>query len=357
VTIMKEMPFRTLDGIRGIAATIVMTRHLPDMFGRLTFPRCYLAVDLFFVLSGFVIANAYSARLASGMGFAEFMRIRFIRFFPLYVLAFLFGIAALILEFAVPDAREWTATGMVFALGAGLLLLPAPFSPSGALYPLNLPCWSLGFELAVNAVYGMIHRWLKTPVLIALIGLSALGVIRYALFYGGMNYGDGWDGIPAGGARVCYSFFAGVLVWRFRGNRDTSTLGALSVGLITAIVLLAQFGPMPFDIIMVLGGFPLLVWIAARVEPSNAVAPLFVKLGLASYGVYVLHTPVGQIITRLALAAGYTIPVPVVGLAFMVILTATVLWLDTHFDQPMRKALLRVTKRDGIGLHFSRAKH
>jgi peptidoglycan/LPS O-acetylase OafA/YrhL len=111
---LERQPFRTLDGIRGIAATIVMTRHLPEMFGRLTFPRCYLAVDLFFVLSGFVIANAYGARLASGMGLAEFMRIRFIRFFPFYILAFAFGIAALALELSLPGARAWTDRGAGF---------------------------------------------------------------------------------------------------------------------------------------------------------------------------------------------------------------------------------------------------
>jgi peptidoglycan/LPS O-acetylase OafA/YrhL len=344
-TIESGTPYRTLDGIRGIAATIVMTRHLPDMFGRLTFPRCYLAVDLFFVLSGFVIANAYSARLASGMGFGDFMRIRFIRFFPFYLLAFLLGMVALALELSLPGARDWTTSSLALALAAGAFLLPAPFSPGATLYPLNLPCWSLGFELAVNAIYAAAHRWLTTPALIVLIALSAVGVLRFALFYGGMNYGDGWDGLPAGGARVSYSFFAGILVWRFRNQRRSSTVGALAIGLIVAFILLAQIGPMPFDIIMVLIGFPALVWLAARVEPGTAVAPWFLKLGLASYGVYVVHTPAGQILERVAKATGYTIPVPIFGIAFMVAVTAAVLWLDTHFDQPMRKALLRVTNR------------
>jgi peptidoglycan/LPS O-acetylase OafA/YrhL len=341
VPIEKHLPYRTLDGIRGIAATIVMTRHLPELFGKLTFPRCYLAVDLFFVLSGFVIANAYGERLASSMGFRDFMRIRFIRFFPFYLLAFLFGIVVLVMELNAPGARDWTSVSIMLALGAGLFLLPAPFAPEGAFYPLNLPCWSLGFELAVNAFYALIHRWLKTPILLGLIGLSALGVLRYSLYFGGMNYGDGWADLAPGASRVCYSFFAGVLVWRYRGDRRISTIGSVVIGLIVALILLAQMGPMPFDIIMVLGVFPLLVWLAARFEPGDRVAPVFVNLGLASYGVYVIHTPIGEIIQRLAKGSGYTIPIPFVGIIFIIAITAFVLWLDKYFDQPLRRALLK----------------
>lgn len=343
MSIQKHMPFRTLDAIRGIAATIVMTRHLPEMFGRLTFPRCYLAVDLFFVLSGFVIANAYSERLANGMPFREFMRIRFIRFFPFYLLAFLLGVVVLIMELNMPGSRDWNVVSIGFAIGAGLLLLPAPFAPSGAFYPLNLPCWSLGFELAINAFYAIIHRWLKTPILLALIGLSALGVGRYALYFGSMNYGDGWADIIAGASRVSYSFFVGILVWRFRGRRSVNTTATVTIGFVVALILLAQAGPMPFDLIMVLAVFPPLVWLAARFEPGDHIAPLFIKLGLASYGVYVIHTPIGQIIERIATANGIVIPIPVVGIVFIIGVTMLVLWLDKNFDQPMRHWLLRKT--------------
>jgi peptidoglycan/LPS O-acetylase OafA/YrhL len=197
----------------------------------------------------------------------------------------------------------------------------------------------------VNGLYAAIQRWLSTPVLLAVIAISALGVLRYCLYFGGMNYGDGWPDFAAGAARVCYSFFAGVLVWRMRGDRRVSTAGALAVGLVVAAILLAQTAAMPFDLVMVLAGFPLIVWLAARVEPGKAVAPVFINLGLASYGVYAVHTPVGQIIERLASKAGYAIPIPVVGLVFMVVLTGAVIWLDKHYDQPLRRWLLKVTKR------------
>ena len=331
--------YRTLDGIRGIAATIVMTRHLPGMFGEQTFPRCYLAVDLFFVLSGFVIANAYAERLRSGMGLGAFMRVRFIRFFPFYFLAFLFALASLALELALPGARDWTTLSLLAAVLFGAVLLPTPMGPNLSFFPLNLPCWSLGFELAVNLLYGLIHRWLSLKVLLGVIAVSGAVMLRYMIGYGNANFGDGWDALLAGASRVCFSFFGGVLIWRFRGPRKSSNAGALATGAVTAAILLAQVEAMPFDLIMVFAGFPLLVWLAARFEPVAGAASLFQKLGIASYGVYVIHTPVGQIVERLAALYSWTIPIPMVGLIFIPAITLAVIWLDKHYDQPLRRQL------------------
>lgn len=344
MTKFDNLPYRTLDGLRGIAAIIVMTRHLPEIFGRLTFPRCYLAVDLFFVLSGFVIANAYNARLDSGIGVLEFMRIRLIRFFPLYLLAFAIGLIDLALEIYLPGGRDWTGISITLAILFGLLFLPTPNAPDAAFYPLNIPSWSLGFEIAINAFYAIVYRWLSVKIIVAIMVISALGVIRYSLYYGGMNYGDGWNDLIAGSVRVAYSFFAGVLVWHFRGSRSSNSFAALTIGAIVALVLMVQINAMPFDLVMVVLVFPMIVWLAARYEPGANVAPTFIKLGLASYGLYVLHTPIGLILQRLAKANGYEISIPYVGIVFIAILTVAILWIDTYFDQPMRRTLLRITK-------------
>jgi peptidoglycan/LPS O-acetylase OafA/YrhL len=346
----ENQPYRTLDGLRGIAALIVMTRHLPDIFGQFTFPRCYLAVDLFFVLSGFVIANAYNARLSSGMGIIEFMRIRLIRFFPLYLLALGFGLIDLALEMYLPGGREWTNTMVVLAIVFGLLFLPTPSAPDGAFYPLNMPSWSLGFEIAINAFYALVYRWLSIKVIMAIIAISALGVLRYALYYGGMNYGDGWGDLIAGSMRVSYSFFAGILVWHWRGSRSMNTWTATAIGAVVALILMLQIDAMPFDLIMVLAVFPAIVWVAARYEPDAIIAIAYIKLGLASYGLYVLHTPIGLIIQRIAKANGYEIPISFVGIIFIVVLTFAVIWIDKYFDQPLRRILLHTTRFKGISV-------
>jgi hypothetical protein len=95
--------FTTLDGMRGIAALAVVTRHAPLYFESVSifvqspmakapiavgpFFESYLAVDFFFALSGFVLAHAYGHRLATGMSPGRFMAIRLIRLYPLYVVA------------------------------------------------------------------------------------------------------------------------------------------------------------------------------------------------------------------------------------------------------------------------------
>ena len=78
--------FGTLDGLRGIAALAVVTRHVPDTTFQDLLPGSTLAVDLFFVLSGFVLAHSYTERLRGEMGAIAFMRVRIIRLYPLYIL-------------------------------------------------------------------------------------------------------------------------------------------------------------------------------------------------------------------------------------------------------------------------------
>ena len=72
--------FVTLDGLRGIAALAVVTRHAP--YFRNPFFESYLAVDFFFVLSGFVLAHAYGQRLRGNLSILDFVKIRIVRLYP-----------------------------------------------------------------------------------------------------------------------------------------------------------------------------------------------------------------------------------------------------------------------------------
>src|ERR1041385_8149717 len=84
--------FEALDLLRGLAALAVVAFHVPHIPGTLSLaPRGYLAVDLFFALSGFVLAYAYGAELARGGNIRRFMVQRLIRLYPLYLIALLAG--------------------------------------------------------------------------------------------------------------------------------------------------------------------------------------------------------------------------------------------------------------------------
>ncbi len=84
--------FETLDGLRGLAAVVILTRHIAEL-NHLPYlsPHGYLGVDFFFVLSGFVIGFAYERRLQDGMTFGQFTSLRLQRLYPLLALGMAFG--------------------------------------------------------------------------------------------------------------------------------------------------------------------------------------------------------------------------------------------------------------------------
>jgi Acyltransferase family len=213
--------FSTLNGLRGLAALAVVTLHVPDHTFRELLPGSPLAVDLFFVLSGFVLAHSYTERLRDEMGAMEFMRIRIIRLYPLYIL----GTALVMAHFALLagfNYRAWLHVigSAVFAV----LFLPTPpgISPDWHPFPLNFPAWSLFFELVINYVFALLLPRLTNRLLagVILIGLPML--IATGLYFGDLTPGWSFSNFWGGGGRVVYSFFAGVAayrVWR-RGNFD-----------------------------------------------------------------------------------------------------------------------------------------
>src|ERR1700712_3139318 len=109
--------FIALAGLRGVAALVVVTWHASQVFG-FQISGGYLSVDFFFLLSGWVLAHAYGARLTSTMSAWDFFRARLVRLYPVYLLT-------VALTFA-----GWTLGGHVpFAAGlAALILVPDVWS-------------------------------------------------------------------------------------------------------------------------------------------------------------------------------------------------------------------------------------
>src|ERR1044072_9077009 len=207
--------FHTMDWLRGLAAIAVVGRHLGGEYLNLL-PSSGLAVDLFFGLSGFVIAHAYERRIDSGLSSFGFMRLRIIRLYPIYILGSVISIASFILMALVGQhvlhPRSFFAN-VVFAF----LFLPVPqgYSADGAHpYPFNFPAWSLCWELAINALYAVIVPWLRTSVLVGLVVIGALLLAAGAWTFGSLEGGSLDSNFGVGGLRVVYSFFAGAAMFR-----------------------------------------------------------------------------------------------------------------------------------------------
>ena len=105
---MKHDRFIFLDGMRGIAALAVMIMHFTLYTNYPIFSSAYVAVDLFFVLSGFVIARSYIDKLDNGEALTSLVAKRLIRFLPTYMIGMLLGLCAILLNSFIRDGISHT---------------------------------------------------------------------------------------------------------------------------------------------------------------------------------------------------------------------------------------------------------
>ena len=214
------------DGLRGVAALGVALFHLGPGAGLAIMPAGYLAVDFFFLLSGFVIARAYGARLRDGLGLRPFMALRLARLYPVFAIGILFGVPMLwvMAQKASPPVG---GGGAALALVANLALLPAP-GGFATLFPGNLVCWSLMLEIAINLAFAAGGHRLPNAVLLLLAGLAAAGLALSAQAFGTLNGGAYRSDAVLGVWRVCFAFPLGVVIGRLR--TPVARSGALAPG-------------------------------------------------------------------------------------------------------------------------------
>jgi peptidoglycan/LPS O-acetylase OafA/YrhL len=325
--------FTTLDGLRGVAAVAVVGHHARGFFPEAPdFPGSYLAVDLFFALSGFVLAHAYERKIASGLGLGGFMWERFRRLYPLFLLGMLGGLVTL-----APAALAGSFNRLESA-PFNLLMLPSPITlpTGGGLYPLNPPGWSLFYELVVNVAFVSVVLWPRRWVL-ALVAAGLLGLVAFS--GGGLNGGARWEDAGEALARVVFSFFLGVLVFRSEIWRKVPSLpGFVVAGFIGAIAW--QGSRQAVDLAMVVVVFPALLVLGARAQAKGLADAIFRRLGEASYPLYVLHVPMLWAMDTAMSKAGvpYGAWTPLV----FVPLALGVSWLAHHAYDGRARALLSI---------------
>lgn len=293
----------TLDGVRGLAAMTVAVLHMPRVFAGLTLPNAHLAVDLFLQLSGFVIAHAYTKRIAQGMSLADFMLRRINRLYPMFLVGMLMGLPVALASLHNPGSGlsvPWTASSLVCASLQNFLMLPAVGCGGAAhLFPLNPPMWSVFYELLINlafffAVIWRLPRWALPPLAVALFWLT----IALTIDAQRLDVGYGWHQVAEGSSRLLGSFLIGVIVFSFGTVRTREENWApLLVFLLVVACLIYQTRSYAIELVSVLLIFPLLLAIGVRHNPRNsAVKRLCLNLGKLSYPLYVIHKPAYQLI-------------------------------------------------------------
>lgn len=341
--------FHTLDMMRGVAALAVFILHAHPWFPLGMLPGGYLAVDLFFALSGFVLAHAYEDKFAAGMPPRRFLLQRLIRLYPLHLAGALLGMVQLGLAVgtgtSAASALGWS--GWAIASLSILLMLPSPTcDATKSIAPVNGVAWSLMFELAVNMLYALLLHRLPTRWLIASTAAFGLWLTLVIVASGSVGVGMHWPSLIDGVPRACFPFFTGVLLYRLHrhSGREAVVSGWRPWLLMVALAALFVLDPADrrwADMAATLVLLPLFVWLGAGTEPQRpALAEL---LGRVSYPLYAIHYPALHLSLGLAGAMGLNAAAtaPWGGVGVTVIAVAASGWLAHAYDTPLRAWLTK----------------
>ena len=351
-----------LDGLRGVASLMVLAYHLFEPFAhespvRQIINHGYLAVDFFFMLSGFVIAYAYDDRWTR-MTQWEFYKRRLIRLQPMVIMGSLIGAALFYFQqgptFPLIAATPVWKMLLVMIVGCTLLPLPISMDIRGwqEMHPLNGPAWSLFFEYIANILYGLGLRKLSKRVLGGFVFLAAILLLQLAVLGQRGDLIGGWalnaKELHVGFARLLFPFFAGILLCRLGARIQLKGAFGISSLLLAVALSLPRFGGTEhhwmnglYEALCVIIVFPIIVAIGAgekRVEGlSIRVARFF---GDLSFPLYITHYPLiyiytGWIERDKPTGAQGVLPAILVGIAAIAI-AYTGLKL---YDEPVRKWL------------------
>lgn len=369
--------YALLDGLRGVAAVLVVWYHIFEGFqfasGAPTIScvnHGYLAVDFFFMLSGFVIGYAYDDRWSRSLSMASFFRRRLIRLHPMVVMGAMIGF----MSFALTGFERWdgTSAGLplsLLALGAAWIMLPAlPGMPrevrgNGEMFPLNGPCWSLFFEYVGNVLYAVVLRRLGTRWLGGVAAVLACALGWFAITDGsGYGFiGVGWTldemNLIGGTLRMLCPFTLGLFMSRvFQPVRVRGAFWLCTAVLIVLfhVPYIGSSGAWSwnglYEAACIIGIFPLIVWLAASGSTTDSMSSRVCSfLGDISFPLYIVHYPLMYAFYRWLIKTqqytlGETWPV-----ALAVVVTSVLLaWACLRlYDIPVRHWLTGIATRKG----------
>lgn len=298
--------FFVFDGLRGIAAFCVLSFHY-EKYG--STPLGYLAVDLFFLLSGFVVAAAYEDKLKQGRGFSWFFGVRMARLYPFYLLGIAFGVVEALCSSLIGPIEAFQPVpidSLVQAAVASALFIP--FSTGGPMaFPLNSPAWSLAAELAVNLIYAAGAFRLGNRALAAITAITGLALGISIVVVGHASGGWSAENFWMGFLRIAFSFPLGILMWRLcKAGRLPKLVVPLPLIVFAPVVLfqLPGFGGAT-DLLAIFVIFPSMLIAGAGATRASAVEEwIYGWLGRLSYPLYSLHEPLRDIFAGMTIKYG-----------------------------------------------------
>jgi peptidoglycan/LPS O-acetylase OafA/YrhL len=295
---LRRLPF--IDGVRGLAAVVVLVGHMvfivPTMRPERHSPAVLLwpfrfgdeMVDLFILVSGFSLYYSELVRRRRGKQattYRQFAKRRAWRIGPVYYAALAFG---LIVSLSVRHLAVRTDNALTQLLSAGGVLSHLAFVHNLRVewaFQVNAPLWSIAYEVQLYLLFPLIfygmRRW--NPLLVACLIAGPLYLLHER---GGLSF-------PVFG--LAWWFVAGALLAEFaeRGVRLPIAV-SLPIGLVALGVGVAHpLGGVRHDAVWLVAFVGLM---AAMIEAPDSVRnpmtwPIMRWLGLRSYSIYALHWP------------------------------------------------------------------
>lgn len=288
--------YQILDGLRGVAALLVVVFHLFEGIDPTlaTHPmrHGYLAVDFFFLLSGFVVGYAYDDRWGS-MTVGQFFKIRLIRLHPMVIVGALIGAIGFWLDPYKSLRPPSGISDLLLAMVLAMVLMPSPdIRGWGETHQLNGPSWSLLQEYIGNILYGVLVRRFSKIALSLLVVCCAGALIYTAITNGHLGTGWSYETFWIAVVRMLFPFFAGLLLFRLGKIIRLKQAFLISAGLLALTFFIPYNnynGLMEALIIIII--YPIVVAIGAGGTVSGWREKVCKFLGDISYPIYITHYP------------------------------------------------------------------
>lgn len=302
--------FYFLDGLRGVASLLVVlfhfTQHTEFPFARVA----YFCVDLFFAMSGFILAYTYAERIESGLSLRDFVVRRLVRLYPMFFIGMVIGSVFLFIE-SLSKKSTLSEVEVLYAFIYNIFYLPYLNIGStyffngvirGEIFPSNGPAWSLFFEISINFIfYYVVGSNIRK---IFFIVVASFGLFAIFILLGEGGGGWGAHNLIIGAIRVCFGFFVGVLCYHiYLDNNKLSWLKQRVAGhpslvafAVTAVLIVCAtypFGLQRLVFLLLIALLPIIIFLSSIVSISslNRVYSFF---GDLSYPLYCIHFPVAH---------------------------------------------------------------
>lgn len=266
-------------------------------------PAAYFAVDFFFILSGFVLARAYEAKLRGKLTAGSFIERRLIRLYPVFFAGLSVGVIHALISATSHAAGANGNPPVAISFVMHALLLPNPLS-SVPLFPLNPPAWSLFWELIVNGVFVVFLFRCSTRGLFVVCGIAAAAIVTYIAVHGGsqpLNGGGTWDTFALGPLRALFAFASGIVASRLLTagpNQATNFLCWIPIALLLVLFLtpVPQGYVVLRDAVATVVLVPGIFVLAATLGANRSLQIAAPYLSDISYPFYAVHYPVMRIV-------------------------------------------------------------